>query len=268
MEEQFSRTARILGENTINTLSAKHVAIFGLGGVGGYVAEALVRSGIGKFDLIDHDKVDITNLNRQIIATHKTVGRDKAEVMRERMLDINPDAGITIRSCFFLPENADTFHFENYDYVIDAVDTVTAKIELVLRAQAAGVPVISSMGTGNKLNPAMLEVADIYETSVCPLARVMRRELKKRGVKKLKVVYSKEEPIKPAVTDSGQGVFEAGHKGKKIVQPGSGERGILQAGDCEMENPHERRSIPGSTAFVPPAAGLLIASEVVRDLIQ
>lgn len=230
MTEQFSRTARILGENAINTLSAKHVAIFGLGGVGGYAAEALVRSGIGKFDLIDHDKVDITNLNRQIIATRKTVGRDKAEVMKERMLDINPDAGITIHSCFFLPENADTFHFENYDYVIDAVDTVTAKIELVLRAQAAGVPIISSMGTGNKLNPAMLEVADIYETSVCPLARVMRRELKRRGVKKLKVVFSKEEPI-------------------KLVSL-------------------ERRSTPGSTAFVPPAAGLLIASEVVKDLIQ
>lgn len=251
MTEQFSRTARILGENAINTLSAKHVAIFGLGGVGGYVAEALVRSGIGKFDLIDHDKVDITNLNRQIIATHKTIGRDKAEVMRERMLDINPDAVITIRSCFFLPENVDTFRFEDYDYVIDAVDTVTAKIELVLRAQAAGVPVISSMGTGNKLNPAMLEVADIYETSVCPLARVMRRELKKRGVKKLKVAYSKEEPVMPAGTDIGPGVFGADHRGTKIVQPGNGER----------------KSTPGSTAFVPPAAGLLIASEVVKDLI-
>lgn len=257
MTKQFSRTARILGENTINTLSAKHVAIFGLGGVGGYVAEALVRSGIGKFDLIDHDKVDITNLNRQIIATHKTVGRDKAEVMRERMLDINPDAEITIYPCFFLPENADTFQFEDYDYVIDAVDTVTAKIELVLRAQAAGAPIISSMGTGNKLNPAMLEVADIYQTSVCPLARVMRRELKKRGVKKLKVVYSREEPMKLAEVDYGKESLKTNYRETRILLPENEER----------ETPPGRRSIPGSTAFVPPAAGLLIASEVVKDLI-
>lgn len=226
MNNQFSRTARVLGEPALQTLSTKHVAIFGLGGVGGYAAEALVRSGIGRFDLIDHDRVDMTNLNRQIIATHKTVGRDKAEVMRERMLDINPDADITIHPCFFLPENADNFDFTGYDYVIDAVDTVTAKIELVMRARTAGVPIISCMGTGNKLNPAMLEVADIYKTSVCPLAKVMRHELRKRGVEKLKVVYSKEEPVKT----------------------------------------HDR--IPGSTAFVPPAAGLLIASEVVRDLLE
>lgn len=247
MSGQFSRTARILGENTIKTLSLCHVAIFGVGGVGGYAAEALVRSGIGKFDLIDHDKVDITNLNRQIIATHKTIGRDKAEVMRERMLDINPDAEITIHPCFFLPANADSFAFTKYDYVIDAVDTVTAKIELILRAQAAGVPIISSMGTGNKLNPAMLEVADIYKTSVCPLARVMRRELKKRHVKTLKVVYSREELMKPLQPEEG---------GKKIPQPESGEGEISPAAGA----------IPGSTAFVPPAAGLLIASEVVRDL--
>lgn len=225
MTEQFSRTAMVLGESAMQTLSARHVAIFGLGGVGGYAAEALVRSGIGRFDLIDHDIVDITNLNRQIIATHKTIGRDKAEVMRERMRDINPLADIAIHPCFFLPENADTFDFTKYDYVIDAVDTVTAKIELVLCAQAAGVPIISSMGTGNKLNPAMLEVADIYQTSVCPLARVMRHELRKRGVERLKVIYSREEPVKTA------------------------------------------GRIPGSTAFVPPAAGLLIASEVVKDLI-
>ncbi len=268
MTEQFSRTARILGENTINTLSTKHVTIFGLGGVGGYVAEALVRSGIGKFDLIDHDRIDITNLNRQIIATHKTIGRDKAEAMRERMLDINPDAEITVHPCFFLPENADSFRFENYDYVIDAVDTVTAKIELVLRAQAAGVPIISSMGTGNKLNPAMLEVTDIYRTSVCPLARVMRRELKKRGVRKLKVVYSKEEPLKPAETGHGQEYFGIKYNGMNILQPESSETGILQPENTEKELPSERRSIPGSTAFVPPAAGLLIASEVVKDLIR
>lgn len=226
MNNQFSRTARVLGEPALQTLSTKHVAIFGLGGVGGYAAEALVRSGIGRFDLIDHDRVDMTNLNRQIIATHKTVGRDKAEVMRERMLDINPDVQVSIHPCFFLPENADNFDFTGYDYVIDAVDTVTAKIELVMRARTAGVPIISCMGTGNKLNPAMLEVADIYKTSVCPLAKVMRHELRKRGVEKLKVVYSKEEPVKT----------------------------------------HDR--IPGSTAFVPPAAGLLIASEVVRDLLE
>lgn len=226
MNDQFSRTVSILGEAALQRLSSCHVAIFGLGGVGGYAAEALVRSGIGRFDLIDHDKVDITNLNRQIIATHKTVGRDKAEVMRERMLDINPDAGIMIHPCFFLPENADDFDFKKYDYVVDAVDTVTAKMELALRSQAAGVPIISSMGTGNKLNPAMLEVEDLYKTSVCPLARVMRRELKKRGIEKLKVVYSREEPFRT----------------------------------------YERT--PGSTAFVPPAAGLLIASEVVKDLTE
>ncbi len=239
MTSQFSRTTRILGENTIKILSDKHIAIFGLGGVGGYVAEALVRSGIGKFDLIDHDKIDITNLNRQIIATHKTIGRDKAEVMRERMLDINPAAEITIHPCFFLPENAADFEFKKYDYVVDAVDTVTAKIELVLRAREAGVPIISSMGTGNKRNPAMLEVADLYKTSVCPLARVMRRELKKRGVEELKVVYSREESLKPKETES-----------------------------TEKDTSRDERAIPGSTAFVPPAAGLLIASEVVRDLIQ
>lgn len=226
MKDQFSRTARILGEEALNTLSSSHVAIFGLGGVGGFAAEALVRSGIGRFDLIDHDKVDITNLNRQIIATHRTIGREKTEVMKERMLSINPNAEITIHPCFFLPENAADFDFSRYDYVIDAVDTVTAKIELVLRAQAAGVPIISSMGTGNKLNPAMLEAADLYETSVCPLARVMRHELRKRGVEKLKVVYSREEPLKT----------------------------------------YDRT--PGSTAFVPPAAGFLIASEVVKDLIK
>ena len=239
MTSQFSRTTRILGENTIKILSDKHIAIFGLGGVGGYVAEALVRSGIGKFDLIDHDKIDITNLNRQIIATHKTIGRDKAEVMRERMLDINPAAEITIHPCFFLPENAADFDFKRYDYVVDAVDTVTAKIELVLRAREAGVPIISSMGTGNKRNPAMLEVADLYKTSVCPLARVMRRELKKRGVEELKVVYSREESLKPKETES-----------------------------TEKDTSRDERAIHGSTAFVPPAAGLLIASEVVKDLIQ
>lgn len=228
MSEQFSRLERILGEEAVASLSEKRVAIFGLGGVGGYAAEALVRSGIGKFDLVDNDRISVSNLNRQIIATHKTIGRLKTEVMKERMLEINPQAEIMLHTCFFLPENADTFDFGQYDYVIDAVDTVTAKIEIILRAKAAGVPAISSMGTGNKMRPDMLEVVDIYQTSVCPLAKVMRHELKKRGMEELKVVYSKEEPIKTA----------------------------------------EGGRIPGSSAFVPPAAGLLMASEVVRDLLD
>ena len=254
MTEQFSRTARILGENTINTLSTKHVTIFGLGGVGGYVAEALVRSGIGKFDLIDHDRIDITNLNRQIIATHKTIGRDKAEAMRERMLDINPDAEITVHPCFFLPENADSFPFGEYDYVVDAVDTVTAKIELVMRAKDAGVPVISSMGAGNKLDATAFRVADIYETKVCPLARVMRRELKKRNVEHLKVVYSEEKPIVPAEKYGVQ--QEAGFSHDDAAGQTAEEGGSNVA----------RRQTPGSVAFVPSVAGLIIAGEVVKDL--
>lgn len=228
MSEQFSRLERILGEEAVASLSEKRVAVFGLGGVGGYAAEALARSGIGRFDLVDNDRISVSNLNRQIIATHKTIGRLKTEVMKERMLEINPQAEIMLHTCFFLPENTDAFDFRQYDYVIDAVDTVTAKIEIILRAKAAGVPVISSMGTGNKMRPDMLEVADVYRTSVCPLAKVMRHELKKRGVEELKVVYSKEEPIKTA----------------------------------------EGGRIPGSSAFVPPAAGLIIASEVVKDLLD
>ena len=248
MKEQFSRTARLLGEDAVQMLHEKHVAIFGLGGVGGYAAEALVRVGIGKFDLIDRDKVDISNLNRQIIATHATIGREKTEVMKERMLEINPDIRVTVHSCFFLPENAADFDFTKYDYVIDAVDTVTAKIELALCAQAAGVPIISSMGTGNKLNPAMLEVADLYRTSVCPLAKVMRRELKKRGIERLKVVYSKEEPIRPNADESSGG--DTSGDGMQDARAGK-----------------DAARIPGSVSFVPSAAGLLIASEVVKDLI-
>ena len=213
-------------------LASSRVAVFGVGGVGGYVCEALVRSGVGAFDLTDMDTVSMTNLNRQIIATLDTVGRPKTEVMKARMLSVNPEADIRIHNCFFLPETADSFHFEDYDYVVDAVDTVTAKIELVMRARAAGVPIISSMGAGNKLDPTLFRVADIYKTRVCPLARVMRHELKKRGVDHLKVVYSEEEPLKPLP---------------------SGEE-------------TDRRSTPGSTAFVPSAAGLIIASEVVKDL--
>ena len=198
MLNQFSRTQLLLGQEGMARLSQKRVAVFGIGGVGGYVCEALVRSGIGAFDLIDDDKVCLTNLNRQIIATRKTVGQYKVEVMRDRMLEINPDAKIDIHKCFFLPENADTFPFHEYDYVVDAVDTVTAKIELILRSQKAQVPVISAMGAGNKLDAGRLKIADIYETKVCPLARVMRRELKKRHVKSLKVVYTDEQPIRPS----------------------------------------------------------------------
>lgn len=236
MLNQFSRTALLLGEKALDTLARSRVAVFGLGGVGGYVCEALARSGVGAFDLIDHDTISLTNLNRQIIAAEKTIGRSKAEVMKERILGINPEAAVRIWQCFFLPENAEEFPFSEYDYVVDAVDTVTAKIGLVMKAQSMQIPVISCMGTGNKLDPTRLKVADIYQTQMCPLAKVMRRELKKRGVKKLKVVYSDEKPIRPAQSPE--------------------------------EKPDGRRSIPGSTAFVPPVAGLIIAGEVVRDLIS
>lgn len=248
MLNQFSRTQLLLGQEGMARLSQKRVAVFGIGGVGGYVCEALVRSGIGAFDLIDDDKVCLTNLNRQIIATRKTVGQYKVEVMRDRMLEINPDAKIDIHKCFFLPENADTFPFHEYDYVVDAVDTVTAKIELILRSQKAQVPVISAMGAGNKLDAGRLKIADIYETRVCPLARVMRRELKKRHVKSLKVVYSDEQPIRPSEDMS------ISCRTHCICPPGAQHK-------CT-----ERRDIPGSTAFVPAAAGLLIAGEIVKDL--
>ena len=197
MLNQFSRTQLLIGEEAIKKLSESRVAVFGIGGVGGYVCEALVRSGVGHFDLIDDDKVCLTNLNRQILATRKTVGKYKAEVMAERMQEINPEADIRIHKCFFLPENADDFPFDEYDYVIDAVDTVTAKLELIMRCKEKNVPVISAMGAGNKLDAGRMKIADIYETQVCPLARVMRHELRKCGVKKLKVVYSDEQPIRP-----------------------------------------------------------------------
>ena len=229
-------------------LSKAHVAVFGIGGVGGYVVEALVRSGIGAYDLIDDDKVCLTNLNRQIIATRDTIGRHKVEVMRERILSINPDAEVTTHRCFYLPENAQDFDFSSYDYVVDAVDTVTAKLEIVMRAKESNIPVISCMGVGNKLNPTQLEIADIYKTSVCPLAKVMRRELRKRGVDKLKVLYSKEEPITP-LDDSEDTCRE-----HCVCPPGTTRK-------CT-----QRRAIPGSISFVPSAAGLIIASEVVKDL--
>lgn len=195
---EFSRTELLIGQAALEKLQNSRVAIFGVGGVGGYVCEALVRSGVGHFDLIDNDTVSLTNINRQIIALHSTIGKLKVDVMKERMLDINPDVDVLVHPCFYLPETADQFDFSNYDYVVDAIDTVTGKIEIIVQADAHQVPVISSMGAGNKLNPAMMEVSDIYKTSVCPLARVMRRELKKRHIKHCKVVYSKEKAIQPS----------------------------------------------------------------------
>ena len=238
MLNQFSRTALLVGQEAISKLQQSRVAIFGIGGVGGYVAEALARSGVGSFDLIDNDTVALTNLNRQIIATHATLGQPKVQVMAERIHAINPDAQVHVHQCFFLPENAPEFNFEQYDYVVDAVDTVAAKIAIILAAQAAKVPVISSMGAGNKMDPSKFQVADLYKTSVDPLARVMRQELKKRGVKKLKVVYSTELPLTPVDAE----------------------------GACQAEAP-QRRALPGSTAFTPSVAGLLLASEVMKDLL-
>lgn len=237
MENQFSRTERLLGKENMEKLAAARVCIFGIGGVGGYVAEALARSGVGHLELVDNDVICLSNLNRQIIATHETLGQYKVDVMKERILSINPTAEVTVYKCFYLPETRAQFDFTNYDYVVDAIDTVAGKIALVLQAEESGTPVISSMGAGNKLDPAAFQVADIYQTSVCPLAKVMRRELKKRGVKKLKVVYSKEQPV--------------------AVQ--NDEESLLSS---------PRRSIPGSIAFVPSVAGLIIAGEVVKDLVN
>lgn len=248
MLNQFSRTQLLLGKDNMDRLAEAKVAIFGIGGVGGYVAEALARSGVGSFALVDDDKVCLTNLNRQIIATRKTVGKYKAEVMRDRILEINPDAEVEVRKCFYLPENADEFDFNEYFYVVDAVDTVTAKLEIIMRAKECGVPVISSMGAGNKLDPTQFQVADIYKTSMCPLAKVMRRELKKRGVKKLKVVYSTEKPTRPLDDMS------VSCRTNCICPPGAAHK-------CT-----ERRDIPGSVAFVPSVVGLIIAGEVVKDL--
>jgi len=248
MLNQFSRSQLLLGENGIHTLGEATVAIFGIGGVGGYVAEALARTGVGHFVLVDDDKVCLTNINRQIIATRKTVGQYKAEVMRDRILEINPEAAVEVRKCFYLPENADEFDFTEYSYVVDAVDTVTAKLEIILRAKSSNVPVISSMGAGNKLDPTQFRVADIYQTSMCPLAKVMRHECKKRGIKSLKVVYSTEKPRKP-LDD-----MRISCRTNCICPPGTKHK-------CT-----ERRDIPGSVAFVPSVTGLIIAGEVVKDL--
>lgn len=249
MQKEFQRTQLLLGKEAMEKLKNSTVAIFGVGGVGGYVAEALARSGVGGFVLFDDDKVCLTNINRQIIATRKTIGRKKVEVMAERILDINPKAKVETYVTFYLPENADQYDFTEYDYIVDAVDTVSAKLELIVRAKEANVPIMSSMGAGNKLNPTMLEVADIYKTSMDPLAKVMRHELKKRGIKKLKVVYSKEQPITPIEED------ELSCKNNCVCPPGTARK-------CT-----DRRAIPGSISFVPSVAGLIIASEVVKDLI-
>lgn len=250
MLTQFSRTELLFGKEAMDKLAGSKVAVFGIGGVGGYVCEALVRSGVGAFDLIDDDKVCLTNLNRQIIATRSTVGKYKTDVMRDRMLDINPNVEVEVHKCFFLPENADDFPWDSYDYVVDAVDTVTAKIALVMKCKEKNIPIISSMGAGNKLDGSQFKVADIYKTKVCPLAKVMRRELKKRGVKKLKVVYSEEIPTRP-IED-----MAIGCRNNCICPPGAEHK-------CT-----ERRDIPGSVAFVPSVAGLIIAGEVAKDLIR
>ncbi len=250
MLTQFSRTELLFGKEAMDKLAGSKVAVFGIGGVGGYVCEALVRSGVGAFDLIDDDKVCLTNLNRQIIATMSTVGKYKTDVMRDRMLDINPKVDVEVHKCFFLPENADDFPWDSYDYVVDAVDTVTAKIALVMKCKEKNIPIISSMGAGNKLDGSQFKVADIYKTKVCPLAKVMRRELKKRGVKKLKVVYSEEIPTRP-IED-----MAISCRDNCICPPGAEHK-------CT-----ERRDIPGSVAFVPSVAGLIIAGEVAKDLIR
>ena len=225
---QFKRTEMLIGADALEKLKNSRVAVFGVGGVGSYVVEALARSGVGSLDLVDNDLVNVTNINRQLIAVHSTVGKFKVDCAKERILDINPHASVTVFKTFYLPENADEFDFSKYDYIVDAIDTVTAKIDIICRAEKLGIPVISSMGTGNKLDSTLFEVTDIYKTEGCPLARVMRRELKARGVNKLKVVFSKEKPRK-----------------------------------CGEEN---GKPIPASIAFVPSVAGLIIAGEVIKDL--
>ena len=248
MLNQFSRTQLLYGEEAMKRLSSLRVAVFGIGGVGGYTVEALARSGIGALDLIDDDKVCLTNINRQILATRKTVGKYKVDVAAERVHEINPDCEVRTFKTFFLPDTQDMFDFTDYDYVVDAIDTVTGKLAIIEKAKTAKTPVISSMGAGNKINASMFEVADIYQTSICPLAKVMRRECKKRGIDSLKVVYSKEKPIRPLEDMS------ISCRKHCICPPGTVRK-------CT-----ERRDIPGSTAFVPSVVGLIIAGEVINDL--
>lgn len=248
MQNAFSRTELLFGTEAMEKLNRARVAVFGLGGVGGYTVEALVRSGVGAVDLIDDDKICLSNINRQIYATTKTVGRYKTEVAAERITEINPEAKVRLYNLFYTPETAGQFDFSQYDYIVDAIDTVTGKIALVENAEKTKTPIISSMGAGNKLDPTLFEVADIYQTSVCPLAKVMRTELRRRGIQKLKVVYSKEPPIKPS---------------------GAPDIGCREQGVCQSEIAEkypQRRQIPGSTAFVPSVAGLILAGEVVKDI--
>jgi len=253
MTEQFSRTELLIGEKGVQRLQQMRVAVFGVGGVGGYVCEALIRSGVGAFDLIDNDIVCLSNLNRQIIATHDTVGRYKVDVMKERMLSINPQADVRVDRQFFLPENAGEFPFEQYDYIVDAVDTVTAKLELIEQAKKRDIPVISAMGAGNKLDGSRFRVSDISKTSVCPLAKVMRRELKKRGIKSLKVVWSDEPPIKRTDTTECNDSDQT-------------NRGTENADTQTTAYGNRKRAIPGSIAGVPAISGLIIAGEIIKDL--
>lgn len=248
MLNQFSRTQLLYGKEAMDKLAQSRVAVFGIGGVGGYTVEALVRSGIGAIDLIDDDKVCLTNINRQIVATRKTVGRYKVDVAAERIAEINPDAIVKTYKTFYTPETSSQFDFSEYDYIVDAIDTVSGKIELVMKANESGTPIISSMGAGNKLDPSAFEVSDIFKTSVCPLARVMRNELKKRGIKKLKVVYSKEKPLTP-IDD-----MSTSCRTNCICPPGTARK-------CT-----QRRQVPGSNAFVPSVVGLIIAGEIINDL--
>ena len=252
MEYQFSRTERLLGAPAMEKLKGARVAVFGIGGVGGYVAEALARSGVYKLDLIDKDEVSLTNINRQIIALHSTIGRAKVDVMKERILDINPEAEVRTYKCFYLPETRNLFDFSQYDYVVDAVDTVTAKIQLIVQAKERNVPIICSMGAGNKVVPTAFEVADISETSVCPLARVMRQECKKRGIRDVKVVYSKEKPVNKGNNGDNLNCSNNGDSPEKPENLELKGNGIA----------------PASCAFVPSVAGLIIASEVIKDLIR
>lgn len=248
MLNQFSRTELLFGKDAMEKLANSRVAVFGIGGVGGYAVEALARSGVGELDLIDDDKICLTNLNRQIFALRSTVGKYKVDVAKDRVHDICPDIKVNTYNCFYMPDTADQFDFTKYDYIIDAIDTVTGKIEIITRANKLGVPVISSMGAGNKLDPTAFKVADIYQTKVCPLAKVMRRELKRRNIKKLKVVYSEEMPIRP-IED-----MEISCRKNCICPPGTKRK-------CTA-----RRDIPGSTAFVPSVVGLIVAGEVIKDL--
>ena len=250
MLNRFSRTELLLGEHAMRVLASSHVAVFGLGGVGGYCAEALARSGVGALTLVDHDQVSLTNINRQIVAVDSTIGRSKAEVMAERVRDINPACRVTASTCFFLPDTVDDIDLSQFDYIVDAVDTVTAKLLLAQRAQDANIPLISSMGTANKLDPTKLEVADISKTETDPLAKIIRKECRKRGIKHLKVVYSREPAQQPS--EEAQAAYLA----------------AAQGADPQVTDKFGRAGVPASTAFVPPAAGLILASEVVRDLVS